>query len=142
MVPTPNPNALENKIKMSEVEKHNKESDAWMVIGNFKNSPETGPKVYNVTEYLDEHPGGPEVMLDVAGKDADSMFEDIGHSKQARKTMEKYLIGVLDVTEEEKAQMLAEAEKGTGGAMAGIPIVPLLIVLLAIGAYFYLQSQK
>mmetsp|Transcript_15837 Transcript_15837/g.41637 ORF Transcript_15837/g.41637 Transcript_15837/m.41637 type:complete len:206 (-) Transcript_15837:635-1252(-) len=97
MVPTPNPNALENKIRMAEVEKHTKEGDAWMVIGNMKTCPETGPKVYNVSEYLDDHPGGAEVMLDVAGKDADTMFEDIGHSKQARKTLEKFLIGVLEV---------------------------------------------
>mmetsp|Transcript_15835 Transcript_15835/g.41635 ORF Transcript_15835/g.41635 Transcript_15835/m.41635 type:complete len:142 (-) Transcript_15835:497-922(-) len=141
MVPTPNPNALENKIRMAEVEKHTKEGDAWMVIGNMKTCPETGPKVYNVSEYLDDHPGGAEVMLDVAGKDADTMFEDIGHSKQARKTLEKFLIGVLELTEEEKAAAAVAAEKAAN-ASSGMPIVPLLIVLLAIGAYFYLQSQK
>ena len=36
-------------------------------------------------------------MLDVAGQDADNMFEDIGHSQQARKTMEEFCIGVLKV---------------------------------------------
>ena len=83
--PVPNPNALETKISMAEVEKHTAEGDAWMVIGNLKTQPETGPLVYDVSGYLDDHPGGAEVMLDVAGKDADSMFEDIGHSKGARK---------------------------------------------------------
>lgn len=34
-----------------------------------------GPKVYDVTKYLDDHPGGAEVIMDVAGQDADEFFE-------------------------------------------------------------------
>ena len=30
-----------------------------------------GPKVYDITNYLDDHPGGAEVLLDVSGQDAD-----------------------------------------------------------------------
>lgn len=26
-----------------------------------------GPKVYDITKYLNDHPGGPEIMLDLAG---------------------------------------------------------------------------
>jgi cytochrome b involved in lipid metabolism len=26
-----------------------------------------GPKVYDVTKYLNDHPGGPEIILDLAG---------------------------------------------------------------------------
>jgi cytochrome b5 len=42
------------------------------------------PKVYDVTKYLDDHPGGAEVLLEQAGQDATDMFEDIGHSQDAR----------------------------------------------------------
>ena len=66
-----------------------------MVIGNANNG---GPKVYDVTNYLDDHPGGKEVMTDLAGKNADELFEDIGHSKEARKIMQKYLKGDLFLT--------------------------------------------
>lgn len=31
------------------------------------------------------------------GKDADEMYEDVGHSNEARKTMKKYIIGSLEV---------------------------------------------
>jgi cytochrome b involved in lipid metabolism len=31
------------------------------------------------------------------GKDADEMFEDIGHSSEARTKMKEYLIGTLQV---------------------------------------------
>lgn len=57
------------------------------------------PKVYDVSSYLDDHPGGAEVMLEVAGQDATNMFEDIGHSTDARTEMKKYQIGVLKVNE-------------------------------------------
>lgn len=53
--------------------------------------------MYDVTKYLNDHPGGPEIMLDLAGKDADEMFEDIGHSSEARTKLKEYLIGTLKV---------------------------------------------
>ena len=69
--------------------------DVWIVIGNDKNG---GPKVYDVTNYLDLHPGGREIMIDQAGTNADEYFEDIGHSHEARKIMQKYMIGELLMT--------------------------------------------
>jgi cytochrome b involved in lipid metabolism len=35
--------------------------------------------------------------MEVAGKDADDMFEATGHSSEAREIMQKYLIGTLKV---------------------------------------------
>lgn len=55
------------------------------------------PKIYDVTSYLDDHPGGAEVMLEVAGQDATNMFEDIGHSTDARTDMKMFEIGHLKV---------------------------------------------
>ena len=37
------------------------------------------------------------MSMSCVGKDADEMYEDIGHSNEARKTMKKYLIGNLEV---------------------------------------------
>ena len=57
--------SLEKKeILASEVAKHNTDSDCWIIIGNAKTG---GPKVYDVTKYLEEHPGGSEVMMEFAG---------------------------------------------------------------------------
>ena len=53
------------------------------------------PQVYNVTEYLDDHPGGEAILLGVAGTDATSAFEDAGHSDDARETLVKFAIGVV-----------------------------------------------
>jgi cytochrome b involved in lipid metabolism len=83
------------EFTMEEVAKHNSQQDCWLVIGNKSNG---GPKVYDVSKYLNEHPGGPEIMLDFAGKDADDMFEDIGHSTGAREKLSTLVVGNLKVS--------------------------------------------
>ena len=50
---------------MSEVRKHNTDTDCWMVIRG---------KVYNVTRYLDFHPGGKPELMRGAGRDATRLF--------------------------------------------------------------------
>ncbi|XP_021806380.1 alpha-1,4-glucan-protein synthase [UDP-forming]-like [Prunus avium] len=45
---------------------------------------ELNGKVYAVSSYLDNHPGGDEVVLAATGRDATEDFEDAGHSNTAR----------------------------------------------------------
>lgn len=52
-----------------EVSKHNTEEDLYIIIQG---------KVYSVAKYLDNHPGGPEIIADVAGQDATDEFLDTG----------------------------------------------------------------
>ncbi|XP_011158610.1 cytochrome b5 [Solenopsis invicta] len=52
--------------------------------------------VYDVTDYMQQHPGGPELIEEYAGKDATSGFDDFGHSSDAKKMLKKYLIGELE----------------------------------------------
>ena len=94
--------------------------------------------MYDVTKYLDDHPGGAEVMLDVAGQNADEFFEDIGHSKEARNELAKYLIGTYKLTAEELAKMKADAEKK---AAAGGSSSMMLIVVVALVAIYVAYSQ-
>jgi cytochrome b involved in lipid metabolism len=42
-----------------------------------------------------QHPGGCEVLIEQAGKDATENFEDIGHSTDARNMTKQYMIGEL-----------------------------------------------
>lgn len=42
-----------------------------------------------------QHPGGEEVLLEQAGKDATEAFEDVGHSTDARELMNKFKVGEL-----------------------------------------------
>ncbi|GAU13687.1 hypothetical protein TSUD_347910 [Trifolium subterraneum] len=56
----------------------------------------TLPAVYDVTPFLDDHPGGDESLISSTGKDATVDFEDVGHSDSAIEMMHKYFIGHVD----------------------------------------------
>ncbi|KAK6637082.1 Cytochrome b5 isoform E [Polyplax serrata] len=73
-------------FKRSDVTKNNDNKTTHIIIHN---------SVYDVSEFLNEHPGGEEVLLDHAGKDGTEAFEDVGHSKDARDMMHKYKVGEL-----------------------------------------------
>lgn len=49
-----------------------------------------------MTEYLRDHPGGRDALLEVAGTDATSAYEDVGHSEDAREILQGLLIGRLE----------------------------------------------
>jgi cytochrome b561 len=57
--------------------------------------------VYNVTEWLNDHPGGNAILMENAGTDATQAFEDQGHSHIARDIMNQFIIGEV-VPEERK----------------------------------------
>uniref|UniRef100_A0A8C9MWD3 Cytochrome b5 n=1 Tax=Serinus canaria TaxID=9135 RepID=A0A8C9MWD3_SERCA len=61
--------------RLEEVQKHNNSQSTWIIIHN---------RIYDVTKFLDEHPGGEEVLREQAGGDATENFEDVGHSTDAR----------------------------------------------------------
>ena len=78
-------------IPMSEVEKHNTPENAWIVINN---------KVYNVTEFIEEHPGGEGVLIAYAGTDCTEQFKSVIHSQAADEIMEELYVG--DVLKQSK----------------------------------------
>jgi hypothetical protein len=57
------------KISPEELAQHATAKDCWLLIDGI---------VYDVTKYLDNHPGGSAVMVEHAGQDCTSNFEDIG----------------------------------------------------------------
>ncbi|XP_024939237.1 cytochrome b5 isoform X2 [Cephus cinctus] len=75
-----------NLYRLSELNSHDNRKSCWIVIHS---------KVYDVTKYVDEHPGGPAEILNVAGKDATEEFEEVGHSDEARNILTRMLIGAL-----------------------------------------------
>ncbi|KPM41492.1 hypothetical protein AK830_g5087 [Neonectria ditissima] len=76
----------DNELTRANVQKHNKLNDLYIIVHD---------RVYDVTQWADQHPGGEEVLLDVAGDDATEAFEDAIHSDEAREMMEEFLIGKI-----------------------------------------------
>lgn len=77
-------------ITIEEVSWHDQSDDCWIIIYDY---------VYDCTKFIEQHPGGHEVILEYAGRDATLAFVGTGHSDDAKKIMEKYLIGELPFTE-------------------------------------------
>jgi len=72
---------------MEEVVKHNREAESnWTVIHG---------KVYDMTKFLEEHPGGGEILLENAGMDSSEQFDDVGHSSDAKEMLEDLFVGNL-----------------------------------------------
>ncbi|XP_053688711.1 cytochrome b5-like [Sabethes cyaneus] len=75
--------------------------------------------VYDVTEYLDEHPGGGELITEFAGKDGTRDFDDFGHSGGAMDLLKKFKIGELNLCERAKFQ-----KKGSEWTPDGACVLP------------------
>lgn len=55
-------------------------------------------KVYDVSSYLDEHPGGGDILEQYQHKDATDDFEEIGHSADALAILESFYTRPLTST--------------------------------------------
>ncbi|XP_056155252.1 cytochrome b5 [Lampris incognitus] len=72
--------------RLSEIEEQNTFQSTWIIVHN---------RVYDVTKFLEEHPGGEEVLREHAGGDATESFEDVGHSTDAHEMAAHMVIGEL-----------------------------------------------
>jgi len=71
---------------LEELKKHNSIDDLWVAIEG---------RVYNVTKFIEDHPGGDGVLMDNAGTDATHEFAAVGHSGEALELLKTFYIGDL-----------------------------------------------
>jgi len=115
-------------ITRAQVAEHTERDDVWQIIHN---------KVYNISKYLEDHPGGEEVLLDRAGADATEDYEDVGHSNEARKKLNEFEVGELPPSEHKEA-----GEGGSGGAGGSGALIAVVVLVIAAGAgYFFMQQE-
>ena len=74
------------EVTRQELRKHRKRQDAWMALNGA---------VYNVTQYMDFHPGGWDELIKGAGRDATDMFNEIHKWVNYQGMMEACLVGKL-----------------------------------------------
>ncbi|XP_055817069.1 cytochrome b5-like [Solanum dulcamara] len=120
----------------SDLSEHNKKDDCWLLISG---------KVYDVTSFLDDHPGGDDVLLTATGKDATDDFEDVGHSDDARELLKKFFIGEIDsstLPAEPKYTPPPPTTSSAGNEGSGnlLKILQFLLPLLILGAALAFRS--
>ncbi|KAK4084374.1 uncharacterized protein Triagg1_854 [Trichoderma aggressivum f. europaeum] len=84
------------EYSQKEIWLHNSAEDAWMVIHG---------EVYDVTKYIQSHPGGVDVLIEAAGTNASEAFDNAGHSDDAFDLMMPLRIGKLKGYKEIKARI-------------------------------------
>lgn len=76
-------------IPSAEVQAHNSEKSCYVTIG---------AKVYDITSFVDDHPGGGDLILEYGGKDVKDIMEDEvshTHSEAAYEILDESLIGFV-----------------------------------------------
>jgi cytochrome b involved in lipid metabolism len=87
--PTKGSIVVKKKIKptgpfsLDEIAKHNKASDCWIIVDK---------EVYDVTEYIDDHPGG-ESILKYAGRNSTAAVKGQQHPPSVFDLLALYRIG-------------------------------------------------
>ena len=74
-------------LSTSEIKKHNTKSDCWSIVNG---------KVYNLTSYVQKHPGGTAVISNICGKDGTSSFTN-QHNTQNKpnSVLSGFLLGAV-----------------------------------------------
>jgi len=81
-------------ITRAELTSHNSKKSCYVAIGT---------RVFDVTEFLADHPGGEDLVLEYAGKDiAEILVAEISHkhSEAAYEILEEYVVGNLEENED------------------------------------------
>ncbi|KAI8924150.1 acyl-CoA dehydrogenase/oxidase [Entophlyctis helioformis] len=93
-----------------EVAKHSSDKDCWIIVHG---------KVFNVTGFLGEHPGGKKVLLKVAGKDASKQFDQFHNQAIMDRYFDQLCIGVVG-----SGSAAASGASGAGAAQAVVAAAP------------------
>ncbi|KAL4912807.1 hypothetical protein BDW62DRAFT_10384 [Aspergillus aurantiobrunneus] len=75
----------------AEVESHNSAESCYVTLGS---------KVYDITSFVEDHPGGGDLILEYAGKDVTEILRDPvshDHSESAYEILEENLVGFIGI---------------------------------------------
>ncbi|NXF19529.1 NB5R4 reductase, partial [Rhodinocichla rosea] len=76
------------EVTEDELSKHNKKEDCWICIRGF---------VYNVTPYMEYHPGGEDELMKAAGTDGTDLFDQVHRWVNYESMLKECLVGRMAV---------------------------------------------
>lgn len=109
-----------------EVAKHNTEDSVWCIIDH---------RVYDLTDFLDAHPGGSVVLAQIAGKDATTEFYNLHRQEVLQKYKDSLCIGTV---EGEKPEVI---EPELGG-LSPVPYAEPLWLRPEFKSPYYTESHR
>ncbi|KAK1569625.1 cytochrome b2 [Colletotrichum navitas] len=94
-------------ISLTDLGKHNKETDCWIAVHS---------KVWDITNFINEHPGGPSALLKCAGSNATRIFDEVHAPDILEELPDEKFIGILqDATPDAVA---TASQPATGDTMS------------------------
>lgn len=102
-------------------------------------------KVYDITRFVEEHPGGEEVLFEQAGGDATESFDDVGHSYDAKEMLKQYYIGDLhpdDCKNQDKKDESNSASSNSSSFWTKWLIPAIAVVILGVMYRFYSMDSR
>lgn len=70
----------------AQVATHDQPDDAWIIVGD---------KVYNITSYIDDHPGGSAILNNLGADNTKAVLEGPQHPESVRDILAMHHIGQL-----------------------------------------------
>ncbi|XP_024359923.1 cytochrome b5 [Physcomitrium patens] len=127
--------AKEVVFSAEEVQRHVSPGDCWIIVRG---------KVYDISTFMDDHPGGDDVLLQAAGRDATEEFDNVGHSKAAIAQMETFHVGecpeVLKKNLATEEGVESETRKSTYKIGIWSKIFEFMVPALLLGVAFALRN--
>lgn len=113
------------RLTREEVSKHNNEEDLWCIIDH---------KVYDLTDFVDAHPGGSVVLQQVAGTDATGAFFNLHRYE----VLEKYSSMCIGTIEGEKPEVVEHHP----GDLSKVPYAEPLWLTPPFKSPYYTESHR
>ncbi|XP_069822208.1 cytochrome b5 type B isoform X1 [Dendropsophus ebraccatus] len=120
---------------LEDVRKRNSAKELWLVIHG---------RVYDITRFVEEHPGGEEVLFEQAGADATESFEDVGHSVDAREMLKQYYVGDLhpDDCKNSEKDVLITTSSNSSSSWSNWLIPAVAVLILGLMYRFYSVDSR
>ncbi|KAL2831424.1 FMN-dependent dehydrogenase-domain-containing protein [Aspergillus cavernicola] len=117
-------------IPFSELQRHATPEDCWIVVHS---------RIYDVTAFLDEHPGGSAIILKYAGTDASKAYDEVHAPSMIEKTLTgEDCKGTIDPT----AQLPSVDTLSETSTLAEVDEIPPLEQLISVHDFEEVARKK
>jgi cytochrome-b5 reductase len=104
--------------------------------------------VYDISQYTELHPGGVQILRGVGGTNASTAFHEVDHSEDAHATLQTFLVGTLEASEEARVRpvytstVVLPTSTGKNGGFHGYILISKTLVQRAIVLACMLVAAK